>query len=224
MLSFAFFFPILAHGEGDVMSLGELMISVGLLVVSAGIAAAMLLIVFLKPLRRVRRQWKEGRLPPSSKLTYLVLAGAVIIGFVTVVWKFTWAAYYDFKFREYEEKMEASGKHPKAGAEYKWERWHINGKYSGGQLILLVDDVVGSADPGANIKASARVVDPTIGEWKPMTWDPKQRVFTADIPPDGNKMTIEFELRSGWKSYTDRVIGYVPRNIMEGHENLPVTR
>jgi hypothetical protein len=222
MPSSGFFFPFLAHGEGSVMSFGEILLSVSLLVISAGIAAAMLLMVFLKPLQRVRRQWKEGRLPQSNKLAYLFLSVLVILGFLTVVWRFGWATYYDMKFHEYEEKMEASGKHPKAGAEYKWERWHINGKYTGGQLMLLIDDVVGSEDPGAKITASVRVVDPKTTEWQPMTWDAKQRAFVAKISPEGNKMTIEFDLRSGWSSYTDQVIGYVPRNIMQGHENLPV--
>jgi hypothetical protein len=216
MWSPSFLSPMLAHGDADVMSLSELMISVGLLVVSAGIATAMLLLVFLKPLRRMRRQWKEGRLPRSDKTIYLFFALVVIIGFATVVWKFGRAAYLDVKFREWEEKMEASGKHPKQGAEYKWDRWHINGRYIPDQLFLFVDDVLGTADPKERITVSARLLSPETTDWQPMKWDEKKKAFVARFPPKGQKMEMEFQFRSGWSSYQDKVIGYVPRDITGG--------
>jgi hypothetical protein len=223
MLLLGFLHLILAHEDAG-MSVGELLISVGLLVLSAGIAASMLLLIFLKPVLRVRRQWKEGRLPSSSKTSYLVIAILVALGFMVVVWKFAWAAYYDIHFHRYEEKLEASGKHPKKGVEYKWNRWHIYGRYAPNQLALFIDDVLEKADPKKEIQAFARLGGPSPTDWQPMTWDDKQKAFVATFKPQGEKMELEFRLKSGWSTFEDKVIGYVPRNVMKGHEGLEVTQ
>src|SRR6185503_20135303 len=107
MLFLSFLFPILAHEEAG-MSASELTVSVGLLVLSAGIAATMLLLIILKPVLRARRQRKEGRVPKSNTTIYLVLSALVVAVFLGFVWKTAWAAYYDFHFQAYEEKLEAS--------------------------------------------------------------------------------------------------------------------
>ena len=216
-------FPILAH-EGESMSVGELLISVGLLVLCMGLIAGMMMLVLMKRFRRRQRMRREGVLAPSSKAADYVLAGLVAAAFLVVVWKFAWAAYYDIHYQRYEEKLEASGKHPKHGAEYKWERWHINGRYSGDSLILLVDDILEKAEPKQKIAASARVTSPTPTDWQPMTWDDKQKAFVGQFKPDGQKMEFEFRFKSGWSSFEEKLIGYVPADPMKGHKDLEVTQ
>ena len=213
----SFLFPVLAH-EGESMSAGEMALSVGLLVLSAGIAATMLLLIFLKPFIRVRRQWKEGRLPQSSKTTYLVFSLLVVAGFLMVVWKFAWGAYYDIHRHRYEEKLEASGKQPKQGVEYNWNRWHIHGRYGPDGLTLFVDDIFEQADAKQEIAASARKTSPSTTDWQPMTWDEKQRAFVAAFKPESEKMEFEFRLKSGWSSHRDAVVGYAPRNLIKGRD------
>jgi len=46
-----------------------------------------------------------------------------------------------------------------------------------------------------------------------MTWDPKLKAFTTKFDPQGDKMEFDFHMSSGLSSYTDQVIGYVPRSM-----------
>lgn len=219
----SFLFPILAH-EMEKISVGEMALSVGLLVLSAGIAVAMLLLIFLKPFIRVRRRWKEGRLPQSSKTMYLAFSLLVVAGFLMIVWKFAWAAYYDIHRHQYEEKLEASGKQPKQGVEYNWNRWHICGRYGPDGLTLFVDDIFEQADAKQEITASARETSPSTTDWQPMTWDEKQKAFVAAFKPESEKMEFEFRLKSGWSSYRDAVVSYTPRGLIKGHDGLKTAK
>jgi hypothetical protein len=214
--NFHFLFPILAHGGGEEASMTELLFSVGLLVLSGGLAAALFLGIFIKPILRVRRQWKEGKLPSSNKSIYLIASAAIVIGFVWIVYQFAMAVYYDYHFQEYEQRERASGSHAPGGAEYKWKRWHINGRYAPNQLSLLVDDVLRSADPGQELSVQARKLSPTAGDWQPMKWVAEKKMFVAPFPPEGEKMEFEFEVSSGLSSYRDIVISYVPRRPPAG--------
>jgi hypothetical protein len=207
----SFFFPILAHGEGDIMSLGELVISVSLLLLSASIAAAMLIFVFIKPIQRVRRQRREGRPSHSSTKIYVVLIVAVICTFLAFTWQTSWDAYYDVQQKKYEEKLAASGKHKKKGTEYKWNRWLISSRFGADKLILFVDDIFEEADPQKKITATARIIAPSTSDWRAMTWDPTWKAFVLKVDPEGEKMEFEFRFKSGFSSYTDDVIAYVPK-------------
>lgn len=220
----SFLFPILAqaHGGGDIMSLGELLLSVGLLVLSSAIAAAMLILVFMKPIMRVRRQWKEGRLPHSSRTMYVILIVAVVCAFIAGAWSFGSAAYYDIQQKHYDERLAESGKSAKKrGAEYKWNRWRIAGRYQPNQLILFVDDIFENADPQQKITATARLISPSTTAWQPMIWNAQLKAFTSKFDPQGEKMEFEFHMKSGWSSYTDEVIGYVPRLPTPGQVTDP---
>jgi hypothetical protein len=218
-----FLSPILAHAE-ESMSLGELLISIGLLVLCIGLIASMLMLVLVKRFRRRQRLRRDGALAPSSKAADYAMAGVVAVAFVVLVWKFAWAAYYDYHYQKFEEKLEASGKHPQRGAEFKWERWHINARYGGEMIVIYVDDILEKAEPRKMITASAREVSPKTTEWQAMTWDEKQKAFTAAFKPEGEKMEFEFEFKSGWSSYQNKITGYVPRNPMKGHEGLDVAK
>jgi len=215
--------PILAHSE-DSMSLGELLLSVGLLVVCVTLVTTMLMLVLLKRYKRRERLRREQVLPPASKTLDQALFGILAVACLVVIWKFGWAAYYDYHYQKYEEKLEASGKHPKRGAEYKWDRWHINARYGGEAIVIYVDDILEKASPQKMISATARETSPTLTEWRPMTWDEKQKAFTATFKPEGEKMEFEFRLSSGWSSYEEKIIGYVPRNPMKGHEGLEISK
>jgi amino acid transporter len=216
--------PILAHGDVEQVSMSELMFSVGLLVLSGGLAAGLFLAIFIKPILRVRKQWKEGKLPSSNKSIYLVACVVILGAFLWILYQFSMAVYYDYHFEKFEQVEKESGKHVRGGAEFKWKRWHINGRYQPDKLILVVDDVLRSADPGRKIKASAREIGPTPTDWRPMEWNAEKKAFTAKFKPEGERMDFEFELSSGLSHYTESIIGYIPKvpgggaTSPEGHD------
>jgi hypothetical protein len=208
--------PLLAHGEGEQATMSELVFSVGLLVLSGGLAAGLFLVLFFKPILRIRRRWKEGKLPSSNMSIYVVASAVIVAAFLWIAYQFTMAVYYDYHFEKYEEEEQASGKHLRGGAEFKWKRWHINGRYHPDEVQLHVEDVLRSADPKDRIKAVIRMTAPTPGDWKPMTWDAERKSFVATFKPEGERMDFEFEMTSGLSRYTDTVIGYVPRKMPAG--------
>ena len=207
-----FVFPILAHGDAEQMSMSDMLWSVGLLVLSSALATAFFLAIFLKRILRARRLWKEGKVSPSSKTIYMAVSGALVLVFVWIVYQFAMAVYYDYHYGKYEEAEQASGRHLKGGVEYKWKRWHINGRYVSGELIWVVEDILKKADPKDRITASARKTSPTPGDWRSMKWDDEKKAFVAVFEPEDQKMDFEFELSSGLSRYQDTLIGYIPRS------------
>jgi amino acid transporter len=214
------YLPILAHGESESATLSELLFSVGLLVLSGALAATLLLAIFLKPIRRELRKRKEGK-PASPNLPlYLAVSALVVIGFLSFCYDFGMGLYYDYHFEKFEETEKATGRHARGGAEYKWKRWHINGRYFPNNLSLAIEDVLRTADP-SKLSVQARLVSPTPSDWRPMQWDVAKKTFVAEFKPEGEKMDFEFEIASGWSSYRDTIIGYVPRGTSPGAVQAP---
>lgn len=193
------FCPLLAHSEGPVYTFQQILLSVALLVVSAGIVTTLFFLVLIKPIRRMRG---------TKRNIYLAASIVLLGGFMLAAWNFGWSAYYDYQYDQHEKKAHGEGEH--RGVEYRWDRWHIMGGFADNTVTLRIEDILDTADPGKSISASLRRISPSVGETLPMTWNPAKKAFEGKIVPEGNQMEIQFTLRSGLRSYTDSILARLP--------------
>ena len=200
--------PFLAHSHAEALTFWELFWSVGLLILSGALAAVLFLTLFLRP---ILARWKQGRLSSFKKWLYLTASAVVVLCFLVALGQFGWAIYLDRKYEQFEQAQKAANRHLEGGGEYKWNRWHIYGRYEPPNLCFYIDDVLGRLEPRKEITVSIRRITPTLADWTALSWDEKKKAFIGSIKPEGNAMDFDFDVKSGWDHYTDQISAFVPR-------------